>query len=517
MYRRRPKSLPCGHTACLHCLHDVRRCPQCLKEFAVDGSSLPDSHYVVAILERQRREQRGPDMSEGWWCVDCGAAATSGCRDDHTVRSLRAALRRTVQDILPQAADHLRALENLQECEADQAMAALQLLSGPVPAACTLVLELPAADAGGSCPPTGPHGPDGPGPVGARWRLEAAKAAPPEDTLLRLLVVALAARGWLQQERSCRDAGDGDPSRPKPSRTDSQSTEDEYAAIPEEARRDGVPPVTPRGSRFDVLPVNSVQVAGGGARVAVVHPSPVVSAAYETSQQPEAPAGLPELNVEDLSGKGPRSKRREKAALVTTARQQGVRRLVNVSCEQDPGWSLRLVQAAAPLLEELDVLSADRALLALLPAMPRLRRLCVSVRSRMYDADLWRQPPVLQPAGPVDGLAGGLRWLRVVRLPCETLESLLRCHADSLEQLELYVGTAGEGPCQGLYPYSCGDLDAVLGRCGLRALRSVVLRRYLRSHRVAACREQLAGVRRLLPPHAAVLCAECDSVDYGVF
>lgn len=434
MYRRRPKSLPCGHTACLHCLHDVRRCPQCLKEFAVDGSSLPDSHYVVAILERQRREQRGPDMSEGWWCVDCGAAATSGCRDDHTVRSLRAALRRTVQ-----------------------------------------------------------------------------------DTLLRLLVVALAARGWLQQERSCRDAGDGDPSRPKPSRTDSQSTEDEYAAIPEEARRDGVPPVTPRGSRFDVLPVNSVQVAGGGARVAVVHPSPVVSAAYETSQQPEAPAGLPELNVEDLSGKGPRSKRREKAALVTTARQQGVRRLVNVSCEQDPGWSLRLVQAAAPLLEELDVLSADRALLALLPAMPRLRRLCVSVRSRMYDADLWRQPPVLQPAGPVDGLAGGLRWLRVVRLPCETLESLLRCHADSLEQLELYVGTAGEGPCQGLYPYSCGDLDAVLGRCGLRALRSVVLRRYLRSHRVAACREQLAGVRRLLPPHAAVLCAECDSVDYGVF
>ncbi|KAK3920353.1 E3 ubiquitin-protein ligase TRIM32 [Frankliniella fusca] len=101
----------------------------------------------------------------------------------------------------------------------------------------------------------------------------------------------------------------------------------------------------------------------------------------------------------------------------------------------------------------------------------------------------------------------GLRWLSVFRLPRATLQSLLQAHGGTLEELELAVGTPGERT----WPESCSDLHSLLGRCGLRALRTLVLWRGGCRH--TDCGEQLAAVRAALPGVQQVLCEECDRVQ----
>ncbi|XP_026292651.2 uncharacterized protein LOC113217027 [Frankliniella occidentalis] len=205
------------------------------------------------------------------------------------------------------------------------------------------------------------------------------------------------------------------------------------------------------------------------------------------------------MDVDDVSGTGPTERQQDKAALLAEA--PGVTRLARVWCDEDPAWSLQLLQRAAPTLERLGVGCALEAHLRAVLAMPRLRRLEV-----ICDDGLVAQPPELPALPP--GHAG-LQWLRVLYLPRATLQSLLRAHGGTLEELELVVGTAGSDG----WPHSCGDLHSLLQQSGLRALKTLVLWRESGcSHEPAACWEQQVDVFRVLPG-VKVLCDDCHTIE----
>ncbi len=171
-------------------------------------------------------------------------------------------------------------------------------------------------------------------------------------------------------------------------------------------------------------------------------------------------------------------------------------RLDAVWCHMDADWSLELLQRAAPTVERLWVLHPREPHLRAVLAMPRLRRLRVDSDGTPLPAELGALPP---------GHCG-LRWLHVWRLPRATTQALLRLHGATLEELVLYVGTRGGRP----WPDSCSDLHVLLGQCGLRALRRLVLWRWSH-HTDTDCRQQREQVRRALPG-VEVLCGECDRV-----
>ncbi|XP_052126164.1 uncharacterized protein LOC113215182 isoform X4 [Frankliniella occidentalis] len=237
------------------------------------------------------------------------------------------------------------------------------------------------------------------------------------------------------------------------------------------------------------------------SRVEAPGPPPAAASPPPAAPGPAPPETRPvrEMDVCAVSLTGPNERQQDKAALLAAA--PGVTRLVSVRCDKDPAWSLQLLQRAAPTLERLRVICPREAHLRAVHAMPRLRRLHV-----VGDDALLAQPPELPALPP--GHAG-LQWLWVHRLPRATAQSLLRAHGGTLEELVLYVGTAGSRR----WPASCGDLHSLLQQSGLRALRRLVLRRdIVCSHERAACREQRAEVRRVLPG-AEVLCSMCDGVE----
>ncbi|KAK3925073.1 Dynein light chain 1, axonemal [Frankliniella fusca] len=214
---------------------------------------------------------------------------------------------------------------------------------------------------------------------------------------------------------------------------------------------------------------------------------------------PPAEAPPPrEMSVFDLSCSDPGELQEEKAVALQEA--QGAVRLINLYCYRDPAWGLELLQRAAPTVERLWVFGAREPHLRAVHAMPRLRRLYVHC-----NEDLDAAPPELGALPPVHS---GLRWLCVYRLPRATLQSLLQAHAGTLEELVMWAGDRGEEE----WPESCNDLHSLLGRCGLRALRRLVLRRWdwAYHHRREGCREQLAAVRAALPGVQQVLCGRCD-------
>ncbi|KAK3908693.1 E3 ubiquitin-protein ligase SH3RF2 [Frankliniella fusca] len=368
---RVPKTVvPCGHTVCLQCLQQLTR----------------------------------------GWCSDCRAAAARRCWDEHAVLNARAAERRLQEQVSAGALQEAAALLQAVQCQGEEALHALTLLSAP---SWDLTLRAGGRQLNGTL-------------------------ANNEDPLTKALWVLVASRAALTESGADGPAGDGPP--------------------PAAAR----PPT------------------------AALDPPPA-----------EAPPPR-EMDAGYLSRSDPGEMEEQKAAALQEA--QGVVRLVGVCCDSDPAWSLELLQRAAPTVERLWVLCPREPHLRAVLAMPRLRRLHV-----------WCGDDALDPAPPELGALppghSGLRWLRVLLLPRATLQSLLQAHGGTLEELELWVGTPGERT----WPHSCSDLHSLLGRCGLRALRRLVLRRRC-SPPDTACREQLAAVRAALPGVQQVLCSECDRV-----
>ncbi|XP_052124753.1 uncharacterized protein LOC127749671 [Frankliniella occidentalis] len=122
---RLPKVLPCGHTACLQCLRRLpdNSCPTCRRDFNSPPEELITNFLVLKLLEGVRL-----DSTPRCWCSDCRTAPSPRCWEDHDVLSVKRALRRQLQDALPQAAEHLKGLQD--QFRVEQALPALTLLTG---------------------------------------------------------------------------------------------------------------------------------------------------------------------------------------------------------------------------------------------------------------------------------------------------------------------------------------------------------------------------------------------------
>ncbi|XP_034234001.1 uncharacterized protein LOC117641017 [Thrips palmi] len=193
---------------------------------------------------------------------------------------------------------------------------------------------------------------------------------------------------------------------------------------------------------------------------------------------PSAPPLPAEQRIEELalvlSTAGPGARRGEKEKTLHRVRQHGVRRVTEVDCKSDPAWCLDFLCSAAPSLEELEVSHPGEDHLSVVHCMPRLRRLHLGCDYGPLAALL---PALPQPSS--------LQWLRVFGLPSATTQSLLRAHAASLDVLWLGMGAAPGAD----WPDGCSDLDALLGPCGLRLSRLVLLRSH-GPEGEAACRAQ---------------------------
>ena len=174
--------------------------------------------------------------------------------------------------------------------------------------------------------------------------------------------------------------------------------------------------------------------------------------------------------------------------------------MTDVRCHVDPAWSTQLLEAAAPLLEELNVRSPREDHLFALAAMPRLRRLYV-----------WSDVNYAF-AGLVLRRLASLQWLKVYHLARDTLLSLLKACGPSLQHLHLYVGTSGDRG----WPYGCEDLHTLLKQSRLRGLSRLQLVRGGLCHSDSDCTEQLLAVRRVLPG-TIVQCNTCEKIKPETF
>ncbi|XP_026278079.2 uncharacterized protein LOC113206287 [Frankliniella occidentalis] len=215
----------------------------------------------------------------------------------------------------------------------------------------------------------------------------------------------------------------------------------------------------------------------------------------------------------------------EAVAEATLRAAPGVTWIGGVDCGPNPRltnwptWSLELLKVAAPTLEKLRLDNPREEHLHVVHDMPRLRRLEMRVSRNESGSGTLRSNNLVLPAL----LPGrdGLRWLSVDGLSRVTLQSLLRAHGQSLEELVLWMGTEAAGLGRG-WPYHCADLHVFVEQCGLRALRRLLLWRQLLGPRAPnlyhdpdECRKQCTEVRRVLPG-VQVLCGKCDDAQLGI-
>lgn len=229
------------------------------------------------------------------------------------------------------------------------------------------------------------------------------------------------------------------------------------------------------------------------------------------SVEPRPELTVDTVDLHDVSSSGCGKKRAEKAEVLQLVAARGVRRLMRLHCNHDPGWSLELLRRAPPLLlQELDIRNASWEHLQTVHLyLPRLRRLRVSGDLSRFPVSGGRRDckagggPEL-PARPAH--LPGACWLAAEDLPRLTLQSLLREHRHDLRELALRVGTGGSVE---RFPYSGGDLRALLLRCQLASLETLLLERQNCLHVSTRCKAQRSTLLGVLPAGANVLCTAC--------
>ncbi|XP_034232605.1 uncharacterized protein LOC117640311 isoform X3 [Thrips palmi] len=241
------------------------------------------------------------------------------------------------------------------------------------------------------------------------------------------------------------------------------------------------------------------------------------------------------------------------------ARRNPVRKLLRLHCYSHLGWSLQILQAVAPHLEELDAMEAEREHLEVVRNMPSLRKL------RLMTGDLWEEAPPLPPQledldiyrGSLDHTLSirrmprlrrltlsysrmksfpplpphhcGLEYLNIRGRGCSEdkdsiIMSLIRAHGATLQ--ELHISTTSQKLTK---PLATGeffeDLGPKLGQCGLRSLKFLVLSRdpplrfrdegEPKGHSVPSCKQQVKEITEALKGGSPtlktrIICSICD-------
>ncbi|XP_052122274.1 uncharacterized protein LOC113212093 isoform X1 [Frankliniella occidentalis] len=370
---RVPKVLPCGHSACIQCLRRLpdARCPTCRRDFTGPPEGLPTNFLALKLLEGRRL-----DRCPLGWCSGCRAAATPRCWEDHDVVSVRSAMRRQLQDALPQAAEQLQGLQD--KCPDEQALPALTLLTGE-----SWAVSL----RGGGRELTG-------------------TVRNTEEPLTKALWLLLAARAALTEDRVA--ARDAPPAAAPPA-----------AAPPAAAPPAAAPPAA---------------APPAAAPPAAAPPAAAPPAAAPPATLLDQLRRLGEMDVTIFSRSRPDAMLQQKADAMRAA--PGVTRLVGVCCYPDMVWSLQLMYRAAPSVEQLSVDGALVTHLRAVLAMPRLRRLKMWDDGPLFGPS-WLIPPIQRVELELPPGHTGLQWLSVENVLYVDVQVLLLAHGHSLEVLQM--------------------------------------------------------------------------------
>ncbi|XP_034253015.1 uncharacterized protein LOC117652312 isoform X2 [Thrips palmi] len=230
-----------------------------------------------------------------------------------------------------------------------------------------------------------------------------------------------------------------------------------------------------------------------------------------------------------------------KTRLLISNSFEQMRSLVRLRCDVSAAWTERVLEQAAPSVQNLVVAAPSQRHLAQMKGMPLLQRLYITTKTE----DDMSLPPQLEElyfkevtpkvlaqvpqlsrlkrleihctfASPLPVMTfprvdAGLQWLRVGVYPLATGMALVRAHSASLEELELVAAADA--------PYGCPDIAHELRRCKLKSLKRMVLLREARDafcrHEAAACRQQKVAIWNALMETGSlpvVLCSVCDDL-----
>ncbi|XP_034236251.1 uncharacterized protein LOC117642302 isoform X2 [Thrips palmi] len=560
----RPKVLPCGHTFCLKCIHNLRnrKCPLDSKVFESSPDDLVDNWSLVDARSRPVVFATGAAAIR-LWCLYCEKDATADCLEEHSVCSLKKARVEDAGPLLASLRQGEAVLDKMGETlgdfhrqlvrekaglaaargrledalEADAAVweqakqAAVQ--AGVSESTALLVSDLsqPAArcslavrrDAGAA----------------VAWRGEVQTA---EDATARMLLYRLARSGELQREQEAHEQQQPQPQRPAAPLWRERSNEGDWEMTPEETLKRMVvgARVAYRGRSSSwsgtVTKVDHGLCSFPRLTVSFTRDHYNTSHSFTLTSDECALRLLPSplkppigalkgeyfLGVESISSS---SHPKNMANLLTDGSLAQVRFLAGLPCKVTPFWSQKALQLVAPRLQGLQVLAPLQRHLDVMQAMPHLHSLSVigatgeqlQVVSQMASLRRLEVHCPLDAPLPVLAFPGAqarLQWLRCGVHPLVSALALMRAHAATLEELQL-VAASDE-------PYGCPDLAEELRRLRFQSLRRMVLLRQTGHnapcrHTRDTCRVQVHQLWDMFAEsdlNVTVVCSVCESTEF---
>ncbi|XP_026285404.1 uncharacterized protein LOC113211295 [Frankliniella occidentalis] len=458
----RPKCLPCGHTLCKKCLQDScckRKCPTCRKDLAAAPEECPDDIFALliedeAVPPRKKSRTQETEVQQLQRGVEAGRKV---------VEVLRLLVPKAVEALhrqLDTSVAQLHRLEESLEKRVEQKAAGdegttPELEDEQVQLAVQLQHSLRLLN-------TIKCGVVAEAEDGTTWKASVHIGG--FNDILRLLLLQL--REYDQLEKVDDVAVPSSPAA--------------YVGPPMPAI------LTIDGYDFDGDSLMVNDILRNGRRMKNIRCIRGLKG-KNADKLLRVVVTLP-LHVEELlfSGKA------EPAVLEEVQKMSSLKRLdieCIENCDDYPDLPLQL--------EELAICCPSENQLRCVMRMPALRSLQVD--------DYLRTNITFPPS-----LYGTLRWLGVVlnTLHMSTMLSLIRAHASSLEELQIYCTISDEEIGGGFY---FPNLGRDLAACGLLHLRRLVLDRTKLDlcTDVAGCLMQRQSLRGFLPSSVEVVCVVC--------
>ncbi|XP_052127775.1 uncharacterized protein LOC127750343 [Frankliniella occidentalis] len=457
----RPKILPCGHTICNDCVLNPalgRRCPTCRKDLAADSADVPDNISLVRLIEDNgsppRKKHRADD-------TEVQQLQRGVCAGRRVVEMLRQVVPKLVESLNRQLESSVAQLHQLEEALEKQVQrkaagdedTAKELAVDQLQLALEMEVSLHLLTTS-RCSVVAEEG-------GSTWK--ACVQLGGFCDILRLLLLQLRADGHLEKDDNIAVSTPPAAYVGPPMQL--------ALSITKEDLDDGQLKVTDvlRNARRwrNVRILRNLRGSGSDKLLRVLSP---------------------QLEEVEISGEG------ELTIMEEVEKMPSLKRL-KVACRKDlkdnfPELPLQLKELWIRFPKENQVRSLER--------MPRLRSL------RLYD---YYGPNVTF----LPSQYGRLLWLGVgLNIGHKaTMLSLIRAHASTLQELQIFSAISNEGDMRLFY---FPDLGQDLAASGLHALRRLVLQRSTFSKpcpEADACLMQLRTLRGFLPSSVDVVCEAC--------
>ncbi|XP_026285406.1 uncharacterized protein LOC113211297 [Frankliniella occidentalis] len=454
----RPKGLPCGHTICKDCVMNPelgRKCPTCRKDLPGEPDDIPDNILAIQLIENggappcKRLKREDTEVQQLQRGVDAGKKV---------VEALRLAVPKAVEALnrqLDTSVAHLRELEEALEQRVQRDAAGGD--GGPTPEQLKLAVQLEDS----LCLLTANKCSVVVGESGSSWK--ATMQLGESDDFLRLLLLQLLADGQLAKVDS--------------------------TPVPSACAYVGPPMIS-------ILTINLTDLTGGDLNVNEIIRDKgridnircIKDLKGEGSDKLLRVVASHPLHVEELGFLG----KVDPKVMYEVQKMSSLKRLevkCIPECDDYPDLPLQL--------EELAINSPSEQQVDCVMRMPALHSL--SIWNYMGENLTFPHSEYAT-----------LRWLRVAvnNYHKPTMLSLIRAHASSLQELQVYC-TIDDDEEDGCFYFP--DLGRELSACGLLHLRRLVLVRQNNDlcTNIAGCVMQRQNVRASMPAFVEVVCDEC--------